>query len=294
MIGRFKWGQEKIDQAIKEGAIIYFKSIKTLRATLSYQGNVSAKIKPPINLQSKLINKMATNTDASNELKYLFDGINPMSYPKPTKLIKFLIDSVTHNNKSAIILDFFAGSGTTGQAVLELNKEDGGNRQFILCTNNEGKICEQITLKRLEKVMNGYKEFQALGGSLKYYQCNFVENSNNRDQLYFDLTEKCIPMLCIKDNNFIEYKKTDEYKIYTNKNKTKYSCVYYSLFGEKEEEFIKELENLKGSKTIYKFTLGDSVDKNNFQNISNYKIEPIPYKIVELYKKIVKMSRENQ
>lgn len=56
-------------------------------------------------------------------------------YPKSVKFIKDIIDSASDSN--SIILDFFAGSGTTGQAVLELNKEDGGNRTFILCTNNE-------------------------------------------------------------------------------------------------------------------------------------------------------------
>lgn len=293
MIGRFKWGQEKIDEALKDGGIIHFKSLKTLRATLVRGASATATIKPPINLQSKLINNMATNTDASNELKLLFDGVNPMSYPKPTKLIKFLIDSVTHDKKDAIILDFFAGSGTTGQAVLELNKEDGGHRQFILCTNNENGICENITYERLKKVINGYKEFKALGGNLKYYKCEFVENSNNRDQLYFDLTEKCIPMLCVKENNFIEYKSTNEYKIFTNESKSKFTCIYYSLFGEKENEFIKELEQIENFKIIYKFSLGDTVDTSLFKSVNNYIVEAIPYRIVELYKRIVKMSRED-
>ena len=59
--------------------------------------------------------------------------------------------------KDAIILDIFAGSGTTGHAVLELNKKDGGNRQFILCTNNENNICTDVTYPRLKKVIEGYK-----------------------------------------------------------------------------------------------------------------------------------------
>lgn len=79
--------------------------------------------------------------------------------PKPVDLIKWCISLCT--NKDAIILDFFAGSGTTGQAVLELNKEDGGKRQFILCTNNEiteqnpNGIAIDVTTKRLKRVMTG-------------------------------------------------------------------------------------------------------------------------------------------
>lgn len=98
--------------------------------------------------------------------------------PKPVKLIKLLLNMVSDRN--SIVLDFFAGSGTTGQAVLELNKEDGGNRKFILCTNNENNICEEVTYERLSKVINGYttpkgKEVEGLGGNLKYYKVEVVE-----------------------------------------------------------------------------------------------------------------------
>lgn len=78
-------------------------------------------------------------------------------FPKSLYLVKECISSVLQNNKDSIILDFFAGSGTTGHAVLELNKEDGGNRKFILCTNNESNICEEITYPRIHNVIKGYK-----------------------------------------------------------------------------------------------------------------------------------------
>ena len=98
---------------------------------------------------------------------------------KPLRLLKQLFYWVS-NNKNTIILDFFAGSGTTGHAVMELNKEDGGNRQFILCTNNENNICEEVTYQRLNKVINGYttpkgKEVEGLGGNLKYYKTVMID-----------------------------------------------------------------------------------------------------------------------
>lgn len=74
---------------------------------------------------------------------------------KPTRLIKELL---SHFPNDSLILDFFAGSGTTGQAVMEMNKEDGGSRQFILCTNNENNICEEVTYERIRHVINGYKD----------------------------------------------------------------------------------------------------------------------------------------
>ncbi|MGY6172237.1 site-specific DNA-methyltransferase [Candidatus Mycoplasma pogonae] len=74
-------------------------------------------------------------------------------YPKPTSLIKFLTQFCS--NKNATVLDFFAGSGTTGHAVLEINREDGGSRNFILVTNNENNIGIDVTYERLYRIING-------------------------------------------------------------------------------------------------------------------------------------------
>ena len=93
-------------------------------------------------------------------------------YPKPYPLIQKIIRMAT-DNKEAIILDFFAGSGTTGHAVLELNKEDGGNRTFILCQNNDNNICREITYERIKRLIEGYKvknkDIQGIEANLKYY-----------------------------------------------------------------------------------------------------------------------------
>jgi len=82
---------------------------------------------------------------------------NVFPYPKPVELVKEIIKSV--DNQKAVILDFFAGSGTTAQAVLEKNEEDGGQRQFILVTNNESKIMDEICYPRVKKIVNGYNFF---------------------------------------------------------------------------------------------------------------------------------------
>lgn len=91
---------------------------------------------------------------------------------KPLRLIQQLIHMVTSGNE--IVLDFFAGSGTTGHAVLKLNQEDGGNRKFILFTNNENNICEEITYKRINRVINGYGDVEGIPANLKYYRTGFV------------------------------------------------------------------------------------------------------------------------
>lgn len=100
-----------------------------------------------------LMTEYGTTSDGAAELKRIFNKTNIFNNPKPVDLIKFLVKFSNKNN--AIVLDFFAGSGTTGQAVMDLNNEDGGNRRFILCTNNENNICEEVTYQRLKTVIIG-------------------------------------------------------------------------------------------------------------------------------------------
>lgn len=101
----------------------------------------------------EFINNIYSNDNAKKDLK-AFGLEDEFDYSKPVALIKKLIKA--YYRKDAIILDFFAGSGTTGQAVMELNLEDGGNRRFILCTNNQNNICEAVTYKRISDVINTY------------------------------------------------------------------------------------------------------------------------------------------
>ncbi|MGH2276826.1 site-specific DNA-methyltransferase [Streptococcus uberis] len=92
---------------------------------------------------------------------------------KPIKMLKQLINY--HTFKNGIVLDFFAGSGSTGHAVAQLNKEDGGNRKYILCTNNENKIAEEVTYKRLSNIQYD------LPHNLKYFKTDFVDKAEFPD-----------------------------------------------------------------------------------------------------------------
>ena len=99
--------------------------------------------------------KYSARDHGVRQLKEVFNNDCPFDYPKSKYAVIDCLKAMSLK-KDAIILDFFAGSGTTGHAVLEMNEEDGGNRQFILCTNNENKICEDITYERLKKIIKGY------------------------------------------------------------------------------------------------------------------------------------------
>lgn len=134
-------------------------------------------------------------TSAGSELKCIFNTSKPIfSNPKNVSYIKLLICLL--EDKDITVLDFFAGSGTTAQAVLELNKEDGGQRKFILCTNNENNICEEITYQRVKTVITGKRQdgseySEGIPANVKYYHTDFVPKSEEylADSLLNHVTE---------------------------------------------------------------------------------------------------------
>ena len=116
------------------------------------------------------------NQEGARDLKKIL-GTVALNNPKPVRLINRVLQIAS--KKDSIILDFFAGSGTTAQAVLEMNKADGGHRQFILCTNNESNICDEVTYPRLKTVITGKRAdnttySKGLPANLIFYRTDFV------------------------------------------------------------------------------------------------------------------------
>lgn len=120
---------------------------------------------------SRSIIEYSTN-DGTNTLSAVMGRNATFSNPKNLSMIKYLLS--IYVGKNPTVLDFFAGSGTTAQAVLELNKEDGGNRKFILCTNNENNICEEVTYERIKRVIHGYADVEGIPANLKYFKTDFI------------------------------------------------------------------------------------------------------------------------
>lgn len=149
-----------------------------------------------------------TNRTANNEIQSIF-GNRSFAYPKPTLLIKFLVSLI--HGISFTVLDFFAGSGTTLHAVMQLNAEDGGKRTCILCTNNENGICENVTYERNKRVINGYTKpnGEAVEGlhnnNLRYYRTAFVGRSRSVQNMR-RLVNLSTDMLCIKEDLYTEKK----------------------------------------------------------------------------------------
>ena len=118
---------------------------------------------------STWLDSFGFNSDATRELKGIF-GSKPFDTPKPSALVRWLIS--LHSDESCLVLDSFAGSGTTAQATLMLNEEDGGNRRFILVEMDQ-KIAREITAERVKRVAEGYKNAKGekvtgLGGAFTF------------------------------------------------------------------------------------------------------------------------------
>lgn len=183
-----------------------------------------------------LLSKQSTGgidllTETSGRYVSEIIGDNKFQFPKNINFIKLILGLVS--NKNATVLDFFAGSGTTGHAVLELNKEDGGHRQFILCTNNENNICEDVTYERLKRVINGYttpkgKEVAGLPANLLYLKTELNDNQNT--DITFDMSEEQLllkhAMTSLKIKHHLHNAEQLSDNLYRLKNGSTYHYIY--------------------------------------------------------------------
>lgn len=163
---KFKWSQPKLDEEISKGTRI---SIPTIKLSPSYEKLVYDKEVPPNLINSKV--GVGTNENASAQLEALF-GAKVFDFPKPPSLIKYLLGF--SDDPDGIFLDFFAGSGATAQAVLEMNQQDGGSRKYICVQLDEQivpatrayqqgfRTISEITRKRLHLL---HEKLQAQEGA---------------------------------------------------------------------------------------------------------------------------------
>ena len=217
-------------------------------------------------------------------------GSKKFDYPKSVDMMKWVVSK--HKSKEALILDFFAGSGTTGQAVLQLNKEDGGNRRFILCTNNENNICSEVAFPRLKTIITGIrpdgtKYEDAISGSLFYGKTGFVLDSKNREQAKYSLVEKCNGLLSILEDCFILKDKAANYYEYSDCN-DKRMFIYNDFYSKKPFDEMKEkIKKETGKKILYIFSTDDDLSPFDLSDLTDVEVKPIPTKIYEIYKEIV-------
>lgn len=270
--------KQEVDQKLVSGEYI-LKKITGGKHYICRLEEVSSMRQVMYTIIQGFLSEVGKNDLAELGMDTLFD------YPKPVDLIKNLLDTVF--NDTAIVLDFFAGSGTTGQAVMELNEEDEGSRQFILVTNDENKIMTNVCRPRMDRVINGYKSYEALGNSIKYYKTSFVGKHNileadDKDKI--QLAYHAGEMLAIAENTLDQIKKNDHWQMFENKERM--TAIYFREEQDKLDEFVTEVIKLKKPVTVYMFSWEERLEITDFEDNRNISLKTIPQPILEIYKQI--------
>ncbi|KUK66627.1 MAG: site-specific DNA-methyltransferase [Bacteroidales bacterium] len=280
---RWTIGAINAKKAIREGRLFFDhkkKKVYIIKRPEQYENSE--------NVFYNLLMNVGSLATAKDELYNFFDNREIFDTPKPSSLIRHLLE--VSSRKNFIILDFFAGSGTTAQAVLELNKEDGGNRKFILCTNNENNICTDVCYPRIKKVIEGYKnlkgeDVKGLAGNLKYFKTDFVDYNEPTDKNKIKLTKQATEMLCVREETFEKVLDQKSFKIFRNANH--YTGIIFDQTA--IPVFKKAIKDIKGKFSVYVFSLGDETFDNEFKDIKQkIQLSPIPEAILRVYRRIFK------
>ena len=301
----WKWGKEKIKWGIENKFLEFVKSNKSSHSnyTIKYkvyqnvdnEGNIRQhKGRAFLNLITDPINQIG-----NSELLNLLGKNLAFSNPKPAGLIKYLLNTLKAKNST--ILDFFAGSGTTGHAVLELNKEDGGNRQFILCTNNENAICEEVTYPRIKTVITGKRAdgtnySEGTPANLRYFKTDFIEKSEDTDENRISLTKRCYELLQIKESCYESQKSNIEnLKIWRSDNKL--LAVIFDRYDKTDDQkYISEITGFARNSddvVVYRFSIDGNLDMD-ISDLKNARLEEIPEEILKTFNQIFKPKKKRK
>ena len=309
---RWRWSEDLFNFGCKNGFVVVKKSKKGERIyTKTYKNATIGKSNEGYIIEYKergnifssiqLVSNEFSNDIARKELDSIF-STKSFNYPKPTSLPKNLIWLASDNDST--VLDFFAGSGTTLHATMQLNAEDGGHRQCILVTNNENNICEEVTYERNKRVINGYttpKGVDVAGlkaNTLRYYKTDFIPRDRTQKNMR-DLVAAATDLLCIKEDLYEEQKTFGRFKLrpqlarYFNDGKKNMLIVYREELIDDIAEEIKTLDFGKSRLKIYVFSPGRYAFTDSFSEVED-KVElvALPAAIYDAYQKVLPKRKE--
>ena len=287
MISQMKsWfdGKDTIDSKGQKVIDFYFNST----GVLHYKKERSI-INPPT-----VIKDTGSTKAGTTELENILGRTETFGYPKPKDLIKYLL-SLKSNVHT--ILDFFAGSGTTLHATMELNK-DGGHRKCILVTNNENNICEEVTYERNKRVINGYttpkgEEVPGLtGNTLRYYRTSFVGRSRTPKNMR-QLMNLSTDMLCIKEDLYTEQPKFGGQPTYKNvfryfdDGRKRMMIIYKEAAVPLLAELIQKTD-YEGQMRVYVFSPSEDPWEGTFEEVQDkVQLCALPQAIYNAYRRIL-------
>ena len=261
----WKWGKDKVKWGLENKFLEFVKSKKSSGSKYTIKYKVYEKVDNEGNIRKKVGRAFTNfilepiNQQGNSELMALFGEV-PFSNPKPLGLLQYLLNTIVI--KDVTILDFFAGSGTTLHATMQLNAEDGGHRQCILVTNNENGICENVTYERNRRVIQGYttpKGEKVPGltrNNLRYYKTKFVPRDKSPKNLR-NLMALSTDMLCIHNDTYIE-------KPFVGKNiHNKIARYFESNDGSKRMLVIYRAEAIQALVELMKLEFKNGESKEN-------------------------------
>lgn len=253
--------------------------------------------------------ELESNQEGAALLKQIL-GEDAFSNPKPVGLITFIEKLSTL--KDSTILDFFAGSGTTLHATMQLNAEDGGHRRCILATNNENGICENVTYERNRRVIQGYttpKGEKVPGltrNNLRYYKTKFVPRDKSPKNLR-NLMALSTDMLCIHNDTYIEKPfagKNINNKIaryFESNDGTKRMLVIYraeaiqALVELMKQEFKNGESKENGKLMVYVFSPNGYAYDDEFEDVADYvSLCAMPDAVLNAYRRVLPKKRQAQ
>ena len=295
--GRWRWSEDKVKEDWERIDFVKTKNGWSVYTRL-YADNML-----DIPVETIWYNKdVESNRQAIATIKQIFGSEKTFTNPKPVKLIQKI--ALVAGNKKSFILDFFAGSGTTLHATMQLNAEDGGHRQCILVTNNENNICEEVTYERNKRVINGYttpKGVEVAGlkaNTLRYYKTDYISRDRTQRNMR-NLVAAATDLLCIKENLYEEQKTFGRFKLkphlarYFNDGKAHMLIIYRE---ELIDEIVGEIQKLDFGKMclkIYVFSPSrDPFTDSFFDVMDKVQLVALPAAIYDAYQKVLPKRKE--
>jgi len=290
--------EEQYKEFLADNRIVFGKKGTSKPQLKRFQDFAMAKGDTP----TSIWNDIETTTNGTQLLQNIFGGEKVFSNPKPVELVKRIM--ILIGNKNLTILDFFAGSGTTLHATMQLNAEDGGHRQCILVTNNENNICEEVTYERNKRVINGYttpKGVEVAGlkaNTLRYYKTDYISRDRTQKNMR-DLVAAATDLLCIKEDLYEEQKTFGRFKLkphlarYFNDGRKHMLIIYREELIDEIAAEIKTMDFGKMRLKIYVFSPGRYPFTDNFREVED-KVElvALPAAIYDAYQKVLPKRKE--
>lgn len=297
----YLWSKTKVKWGLDNNFIVFKKNKEKWAVYCKRYQNVDNNNKPvdrTTPYRNLITSDLFNTAQGTAELANIFN-IRPFAFPKPSGLVKFLLSTTVTTLHNATILDFFAGSGTTLHATMQLNAEDGRHRKCILVTNNENNICEEVTYERNKRVIQGYttpkgEEVEGLhDNTLRYYRTNFLSRDKSVKNMR-QLVRLATDMLCIKNDVYTEAefcgKKINPNiaRYFDNGQGNRMLVIYeeraiqllVQLMAQTEDDGIKTM--------VYVFSPGVDPYTDDFEDVAErVKLCALPSAIYEAYKRVL-------